>query len=50
MFRWRGACVVGTQEGEVTLPANFDGWIAIDRAGYPYPIDIAEHEATYEEA
>lgn len=26
-----------------------DGWLAVDAHGYPYPIDVSEHDDTYQE-
>lgn len=35
-----------TSEGNVASCA--DGWLVIDSQGYPYPVNAAEFEATYE--
>ena len=48
MTRVSWPCVVETQEGPVTLPEGWRGWIAVDGAGYPYPITEEEHRRTYE--
>jgi hypothetical protein len=49
MWFVRGPFVVETQEGSYTLPEGWEGYVAVDRAGYPYPIEKSEHEQTYEE-
>jgi hypothetical protein len=45
----RGPFVVETQEGEYRLPEGWEGFLAVDQAGYPYPIEKSEHEQTYQE-
>jgi hypothetical protein len=50
MFRCDGPFVVVTQEGEYTLPDGWEGFVAIDKAHYPYPIELTEHRETYEPA
>jgi hypothetical protein len=40
---------IWTQDGHIKLPAGWRGYIAIDRAGHPYPIAEAEHALTFEE-
>lgn len=47
MARVKGAFCVQTKEGLLTCQ---DGWLAIDAAGYPYPISAQDHEQMYEEA
>lgn len=41
--------VVSTQEGDYPLPAGWEGYIAVDQAGFPYPIAADEFGATYEQ-
>lgn len=48
MRRIRGPAVVVTQEGEYELPDGWDGWIALDSAGFPYPITAEEQAKSYE--
>lgn len=40
---------VYTLSGRVELPAGWKGYIAVDQAGYPYPIDREEQAKTFEE-
>lgn len=40
-------CVIETQEAAVVLVGPWEGMLAIDRAGYPYPIAGDEFLATY---
>lgn len=47
MTRVDGPFTVDTREGTLTCP---DGWLAVDSAGWPYPIDATEHTAIYEPA
>lgn len=47
MVRIEGPFCVHTKEGLLTCQ---DGWLAIDAAGYPYPISAQDHEQMYEEA
>lgn len=42
-------CVVVTKEGEYELPVGWEGHIAIDADGDPYPIEAGVFDATYEE-
>lgn len=44
MARMHQPFAVKTREGIVTCE---DGWLAIDSAGWPYPIDAAEQAAVY---
>lgn len=44
MVRIEGPFVVDTQEGPVFCP---DGWLALDAAGYPYPVSVREHQLSY---
>jgi hypothetical protein len=48
MIRCDGPFEVITQEGRYELPPGWKGYIAIDQKGYPYPIELAEQEKTYE--
>jgi hypothetical protein len=41
---------VDTKEGEYNLPAGWEGRIAIDSEGDPYPIAKSEFDSIYEEA
>jgi hypothetical protein len=43
-----GPFVVVTQEGEYTLPEDWRGFVAVDKAGHPYPIALVEYHETYE--
>ena len=43
-----GPCTVQTQEGSYDLPDGWEGFIAVDNQGYPYPISAATHAETYE--
>lgn len=45
-----GPFTVVTQEGDYTLPDGWRGFIAVDRAGFPYPIALTEYHETYEPA
>jgi hypothetical protein len=45
-----GPFIVITQEGEYELPEDWRGFIAVDKARYPYPIALAEYHETYEPA
>jgi hypothetical protein len=47
MKRITGPATVVTQEGQYSLPDGWDGWVAFDSAGYPYPIAADEQAATY---
>lgn len=40
--------IVVTQEGEYELPAGWVGFVAVDQAGYPYPITAEEFDQTYD--
>lgn len=49
----RAARVVGpfevvTANGLIVCPENWQGWLAFDMHGYPYPIDLGEFELIYE--
>ncbi len=48
MLDVEGPFTVVTQEGEYHLPEGWRGKLAIDKAGYPYPIEINEYYETYE--
>jgi len=48
MWFHHGPFRVYTQEGDYTLPEGWRGYIAVDRAGHPYPIAEDEHATTYE--
>lgn len=37
-----------TQDGEMELPAGWEGFVAVDLAGHPYPIEKTEQAKTYE--
>lgn len=41
---------VATQEGDYFLAEGWEGFVAVDQAGYPYPIAQDEFDATYERA
>lgn len=43
-----GPLLIETQEGEYELPEGWEGFVAVDQAGYPYPIAKDEYEKTYE--
>jgi hypothetical protein len=43
-----GPFICVTQEGEYPLPDGWRGFVAVDKAGYPYPIALAEYHETYE--
>ena len=45
MARVNGPFVVETLHGSVICQ---DGWLAVDTAGYPYPIAADEHTNSYE--
>lgn len=45
-----GPCEIVTQEGSVTVPDGWQGFLAIDSGGYPYPVAGDVHAATYEPA
>jgi hypothetical protein len=44
-----GPIVIVTQEGRYELPEGWRGFVAVDTAGFPYPIEATEHARTYEE-
>lgn len=44
----RAGAVVVTKEGEYELPSRWEGWIALDPDGDPYPIEASVFERTYE--
>jgi hypothetical protein len=48
MVMMDGPFVVVTQEGECELPEGWRGFVAVDKAGCPYPIGLAEYHETYE--
>lgn len=50
MLTVEGPLTVETQEGTLELGEDFQGYIAVDQAGYPYPIESAEFEKTYDQA
>ena len=43
------AIVCETKEGPYDLPEGWEGFIAVDTDGDPYPIAQAVHDASYEE-
>jgi len=47
IVRINGPFVTVTREGPLHCP---DGWLALDRGGWPYPIAADEHELIYEAA
>lgn len=47
MVRIDGPFTVATKEGELHCP---DGWLALDQAGWPYPISAADQADMYEPA
>lgn len=42
-----GPCDVVTQEGPISVPDGWQGYLAIDSGGYPYPVAADVHAATY---
>lgn len=46
MIKINGPFTVQTSEGDLTCQ---DGFLAIDRRGFPYPIDSDEHALIYRE-
>ena len=42
-----GPMRVVTQSGPIDLPEEWHGWIGVDQAGHPYPIDVQEFLTTY---
>lgn len=49
MIRVNGPFIVQTQEGPITVGDDWEGYIAIDRAKYPYPVELEEARKTYEQ-
>jgi len=47
MQRISGPCTIYTLEGPLDMPTGWEGWLAIDAEGHPYPIDQKIHEKTY---
>jgi hypothetical protein len=43
-----GPVTVETKEGEYPLPDGWQGFVALDTEGYPYPVDRAVHSRSYE--
>lgn len=43
-----GPFLVTTQEGDYKLPYGWRGMIAVDKAGYPYPVELFEYHETYQ--
>lgn len=41
---------VVTQEGEYELSPGWEGYVAVDQAGFPYPVEANEFDQTYERA
>lgn len=50
MISVTGPFTVHTKEGKYDLPEGWQGFIALDSEGYPYPIDAREHKLSYERA
>lgn len=48
MLPAKGPVTVVTQEGDYELPDGWEGFVAVDQAGYPYPIERTEQANTYE--
>lgn len=48
MLRATGPLTVETQEGSYDLPDGWEGYIAVDRSTFPYPIAADEFAKTYE--
>lgn len=48
MILMDGPFTVITQEGSYDLPEGWHGLLAVDKAGHPYPIALAEYHETYE--
>lgn len=43
-----GPCVIETQEGDYFLPEGWDGFLALDAEGWPYPLVASVHQRSYE--
>jgi hypothetical protein len=50
MVQIGGPCRVQTANGPVALPVGWRGYLAIDEAGWPYPVDDAVQRSSYEPA
>jgi hypothetical protein len=50
MFPATGPLRVYTVDGFVDLSPEWDGFVAVDAQGYPYPLDKAVHAASYDAA
>lgn len=50
MVQIGGPCSVQTANGRVSLPVGWRGYLAVDEAGYPYPVDNDVHRKSYEPA
>lgn len=47
MVPLRGPATVITKEGPYGLPPEWRGFLAVDPAGWPYPVDADVHAASY---
>lgn len=45
-----GPFIVTTKEGEYEVPAGWQGFIALDSDGDPYPVEFGVHARAYERA
>jgi hypothetical protein len=43
-----GPCIVETKEGEYELPDGWQGYVALDKDGDPYPIASEMQASAYE--
>jgi hypothetical protein len=50
MARVSGPFIVTTKEGEYEVPAGWQGFIALDSDGDPYPVLFDVHARAYERA
>jgi hypothetical protein len=50
MCRVAGPCTIYTLEGPLDMPTGWEGWLAIDSKGHPYPIDAEVQASTYRPA
>jgi hypothetical protein len=50
MCQITGPCTIYTLEGPLDMPSGWEGWLAVDSKGHPYPIDAEVHASTYTEA
>jgi len=50
MMPLRGPATIVTVDAPTTLPEGWEGWLAIDSAGHPYPLHRDVHAVIYEPA